>query len=160
GLRLRIVPLFPSKDDRELFSRLLGHNALVDWKELRGAVGVNARVSSSGTVPTGLVVAAVLVVLLLALNELRCVRLPLPGRSRAGPAPRPRARGRWQTGRPSSAGRSASTSRTRTPRRTSSSCFACGATANGRRERSGRARSMQLVRDSATAEAATSADRV
>ena len=83
GLQLRIVPLFPSKEDRQLFSRLLGHNALVDWKELRGAVGAKVRVASSGSVPTGLIVAGVLVALLLALNELRCVRLPLPERERS-----------------------------------------------------------------------------
>ena len=82
GLRLRIVPLFPSAQDRELFSRLLGRNALVNWKELKPAVTGKTEVRSSGAVPTGLIASAVVIALLLALNELWCVRLPLPGRSR------------------------------------------------------------------------------
>jgi hypothetical protein len=81
GLRVRIVPLFPTQQDRDVFTQLVGRKAFVNWNELRGSVASEPHVSSSGSVPTSLILAGVLLALLLAVNELRCVRIPLPSRS-------------------------------------------------------------------------------
>jgi hypothetical protein len=81
-LPLRIVPLFPGTEDRDLFRRMLGRDALVSWKELRGTMGPQATIAPSGTLPVGLIVAGVVAALLLAVNELRCARLYLPRSSR------------------------------------------------------------------------------
>jgi Mg-chelatase subunit ChlD len=83
GLPLRIVPLFPSKENRDFFSRLLGADALISWKKLRGAIGPRASVEQSGALPIGLIVVGSLAALLLALNELHCARLVVPRRTRA-----------------------------------------------------------------------------
>ena len=75
GIRLRIVPLFPSADDREFFRRVLGKDAFVDWRELAegGHRRTEHRLESSG--PGPLVAAALVLILLLAANERWCGRL-------------------------------------------------------------------------------------
>ena len=75
---LRIVPLFASSSDRKVFSRLLGEDALVSWDELRFAGGATANTSLAGVVPRDLVLIGLLLLALLAVNELACARLSLP----------------------------------------------------------------------------------
>jgi hypothetical protein len=82
-LPLRIVPLFPSKEDRDFFGRILGADPLVSWKELSDSIGRQATPGSSGTLPTGLLVVGVLAALLLAVNELQGARVFLPRSTRA-----------------------------------------------------------------------------
>jgi hypothetical protein len=74
---LRIVPLFPSPQDRELFKRLLGEDAVAGWQELQGRIGPKSRNAFSGVLPWTLIGLAVLATLLLAANEWRCGRLEL-----------------------------------------------------------------------------------
>jgi len=82
GTPLRIVALFPSKEDRALFARTMGRSAFVDSKQLRsGRAG--PKVHQEGTFPIALIVVGILAILLLAFNELRGARLVVPrgGRS-------------------------------------------------------------------------------
>ena len=83
---LRIVPLFASSSDRKVFSRLLGEDALVSWDELRFAGGATANTSLAGVAPRDLVLIGLLLLSLLAVNELACARLSLPS-LRTRPAP-------------------------------------------------------------------------
>ena len=69
GIDLRIVPLFPGPDDRELFSRLAGEDAFVYNDELLRNTELEERRSLVGAFPTALLATAALVLLLLALNE-------------------------------------------------------------------------------------------
>ncbi len=69
GIDLRLVPLFPGQDDRELFSRLVGEDAFVYNDELLRNTRLEERRSLVGAFPLGLVAAGALVLLLLALNE-------------------------------------------------------------------------------------------
>jgi hypothetical protein len=69
GIDLRLVPLFPGPDDRELFSRLVGEGAFVYNDELLRNTKLEERRSLVGAFPLGLVAAGALVLLLLALNE-------------------------------------------------------------------------------------------
>ncbi len=82
GTPLRIVALFPSREDRALFARTMGKSAFVDGKQFRtGRAGL--KVHPAGTFPVALIVVGIIAILLLAFNELRCVRLVVPrgGRS-------------------------------------------------------------------------------
>jgi hypothetical protein len=83
GIELRVVPLFPSSDDRAFFRRALGPGAFVTHAELlRNAQSVERRSLQAGF-PAALVVLAGGLLGLLALNELRCGRLDWgPRRSR------------------------------------------------------------------------------
>lgn len=83
GIRLRVVPLFPSSDDRAFFRRALGPGVFVTHAELlRNARSVDRRSLEAGF-PVVLVLLAGGLLGLLALNELRCGRLDWgPPRSR------------------------------------------------------------------------------
>jgi hypothetical protein len=75
GIRLRVVPLFPSNDDRAFFRRALGPGVFVSHAELlRNAQSVERR-SLQADFPVTLVLLAAGLLGLLALNELRCARL-------------------------------------------------------------------------------------
>jgi hypothetical protein len=80
---LRIVPLFPSFADRQFFSRLLGGDAFVSWKELAGRAHGGSRASFAGSSSRTLVLLGLALVLLLAVNEVACGRLSLPRGRRA-----------------------------------------------------------------------------
>jgi hypothetical protein len=69
GIDLRLVPLFPGSDDRELFARLVGEDAFVYNDELLRNTRLEERRSLVGAFPIGLVAVGALVLLLLALNE-------------------------------------------------------------------------------------------
>jgi hypothetical protein len=77
---LRIIPLFPSPQDRELFKRLLGEDAVAGWQELEGRIGPRSRNAFSGVLPWTLIGLGVLATILLAANEWRCGRLELAGK--------------------------------------------------------------------------------
>jgi hypothetical protein len=66
---LRIVPLFPSQEDRALFTRLLGPDAFVANRELLNNATLRERRTLAGSFPAGLVVVGGGLLLLLALNE-------------------------------------------------------------------------------------------
>jgi hypothetical protein len=75
GITLRVVPLFPSSDDRAFFGRALGRGAFVSHAELlRNAQSVERR-SLQADFPVLLVALAAGLLGVLALNELRCGRL-------------------------------------------------------------------------------------
>ncbi|MEP6977123.1 MAG: vWA domain-containing protein [Thermoleophilia bacterium] len=69
GVRLRLIPLFPSREDRELFTRLLGRNAFVGNRELLRNSRLEGRSTLVGRFPWALVAAAVGLLALLAVNE-------------------------------------------------------------------------------------------
>ena len=69
GIDLRLVPLFPGSDDRELFGRLVGEDAFVYNDELLRNTRLEERRSLVGAFPLALVGLGALVLLLLALNE-------------------------------------------------------------------------------------------
>jgi hypothetical protein len=69
GIDLRLVPLFPGPDDRELFSRLVGEDAFVYNDELLRNTKLEERRSVVGAFPAALVAVGALLLVLLALNE-------------------------------------------------------------------------------------------
>jgi hypothetical protein len=69
GIRLRLIPLFPSREDRELFTRLLGQSAFVGHRELLRNSQLEGRHTLVGRFPWALVAAAAGLLALLALNE-------------------------------------------------------------------------------------------
>ena len=75
GIRLRIVPLFPAPDDRQLFGRLAGPEAFVQNDELLANTALEERRTLVGTFPFALVGLIALLLLVLALNERACARL-------------------------------------------------------------------------------------
>jgi hypothetical protein len=83
GLDVRIVPLFPVPADQQFFVRMVGRGAFVDPKLLAPRARAESRARVAGSSPKGFVVAAGVLLLLLAANELACGRLELtrPGRS-------------------------------------------------------------------------------
>ena len=77
---MRIVPLYPLDENRAYFANQVGREAFTDWNRFIAAGGVSARFEPpKAGPPVGLVVAGVILLLALALNELRCRRLDLPG---------------------------------------------------------------------------------
>ena len=75
GLDLRIVPLFPAEDDRELFGRLAGRDAFVRNDELLANSRLEEQRTLVGSFPVLLVAVLAGFLLLLALNEHACRRL-------------------------------------------------------------------------------------
>ena len=69
GIRLRLIPLFPSREDRELFTRLLGPSAFVVNRELLRNSRLEGRSTLVGRFPWGLVAGAAGLLALLAVNE-------------------------------------------------------------------------------------------
>jgi hypothetical protein len=81
GLPIRVVPLFPSSPDREFFERLIGKGGIVEWNELRASGRTRqAKQGLDGSMPLALLTVGVLVIGLLALNELSCGRLAIQSR--------------------------------------------------------------------------------
>jgi hypothetical protein len=78
GTRLRVVPLFPTTEDRELFARMLGSTSFLSWKQLRGVGRAGVKVHEKGALPAALIAIGIIGILLLAINELRCARLVVP----------------------------------------------------------------------------------
>lgn len=75
GIDLRIVPLFPNPQDRELFGRLAGHDAFVRNNELLANSRLEERRTLVGAFPAALTAALAALLLLVALNEQACRRL-------------------------------------------------------------------------------------
>jgi len=74
-VRLRVVPLFPSDDDRQYFRQALGPGAFVTYAELIRNAQATEKRSLESSFPLPLVALGVLLIALLAANELLCARL-------------------------------------------------------------------------------------
>lgn len=76
---MRIVPLYPLDENRAYFASQVGRKAFSDWNRFFARGGITARFEPpSARPPLALVLACVVLLLALALNELRCRRLDLP----------------------------------------------------------------------------------
>jgi len=69
AIDLRIVPLFPPPQDRELFMRLAGPEAFVQHTELLRNTAIEERRTLVGSFPWALVLFAAALLLVVALNE-------------------------------------------------------------------------------------------
>jgi hypothetical protein len=69
GVDLRIVPLFPNAEDRQLFGRTVGPDKFILNKELLRNSEIEERQSLVGDFPLAFVLVAALLLALLALNE-------------------------------------------------------------------------------------------
>lgn len=69
GLDIRLVSLSPSREDRELFTRLFGARAFVGHRELLANSELEERRTLVGSFPSALALAAAALLVLLALNE-------------------------------------------------------------------------------------------
>lgn len=81
GIDLRLVPLRPSSEDRELFTRLFGKGAFVEHTELLANTALEDRRNLTGPFPLLLVLAAAALLAAAAVNEHVCGRLRWRGRS-------------------------------------------------------------------------------
>lgn len=79
GIDIRLVPLSPAQEDRELFMRLFGPEAFVGHRELLANSELEERRTLVGSFPSGLVALAAGLLLLLALNERINARLRWQG---------------------------------------------------------------------------------
>lgn len=75
GIRLRVIPLFPAQEDRQLFTSVAGKGVFVDRPELLRNTTVRERLTLVGSSPWALVGAGAALLALLALNERWCARL-------------------------------------------------------------------------------------
>lgn len=75
GIDLRIVPLFPNAEDRQLFGRTTGPEKFVLNKELLRNSEIEERQTLVGNFPLAFVLVAALLLGLLALNERLCMRM-------------------------------------------------------------------------------------
>ena len=75
GIQLRIVPLFPAPDDRQLLGRIAGADAFVQNNELLANTALEERRTLAGSFPVVLVGMIALLLLVLAVNERACARL-------------------------------------------------------------------------------------
>jgi hypothetical protein len=75
GVDLRVVPLFPNPEDRQLIGRIIGPQAFVLNKELLRNSEVEERQTLVGDFPVAFVLVAALLLGLLALNERLCTRV-------------------------------------------------------------------------------------
>jgi hypothetical protein len=78
GIDLRIVPLFPSDDDRAYFRQALGQRAFVTHAELLRNAQSTQEHSLQADVPWPVIVLGVLLLGFVAVNELLCARLDVP----------------------------------------------------------------------------------
>ncbi len=69
GIDLRVIPLFPQPEDRELFVQLAGRESLVERAELLRNTDVEERQSLVGAFPVALIAAAAALLLVLAAAE-------------------------------------------------------------------------------------------
>ncbi len=78
-LPMRIVPLYPLDENRAYFANQVGRQAFSDWNRFFAKGGITARFEPpSARPPAALVVVGLVLLLALALNELRGRRLDLP----------------------------------------------------------------------------------
>jgi hypothetical protein len=75
GIDLKVIPLFPGPEDRELFVQLVGKESLVARPELLRNTDVQERQTVIGAFPWALAVVGAALLLLLAANERWCGRL-------------------------------------------------------------------------------------
>lgn len=75
GIDLRIVPLFPNPEDRQLFGQIMGPEAFVLNEELLRNSEVEERQTLVGDFPLAFVLVASFLLVLLALNERVCTRV-------------------------------------------------------------------------------------
>lgn len=75
GIDLRIVPLFPNPEDRQLFGRTTGPEKFVLNKELLRNSEIEERQTLVGNFPLAFVLVAALLLAILALNERLCMRM-------------------------------------------------------------------------------------
>lgn len=75
GIDLRVVPLFPNPEDRQLVGRISGPETFVLNRELLRNTEVEERQTLVGDFPYALVLAVAALLALLALNERVCTRL-------------------------------------------------------------------------------------
>jgi hypothetical protein len=76
---MQIVPLYPLDENRAYFANQVGRDAFTDWNRFFASGGISRSFEPREEgVPLGLAGAGVLLLLALALNELRCRRLDLP----------------------------------------------------------------------------------
>lgn len=79
---MRIVPLFPLDENRTYFVNQVGREAFTDWNRFFASGAIARRFEPpSARPPLALVVGGVLLLLVLAVNEVGCRRLDLPGRT-------------------------------------------------------------------------------
>jgi hypothetical protein len=79
GVLIRVVPLFPTPDDREYFARLVGAENLITPSRLAAVTRQKTEGRLEGQNPKTLAFLAGLLVLTLAANEWWCRRLDIPG---------------------------------------------------------------------------------
>jgi hypothetical protein len=79
GILIRVVPLFPTPDDREYFARLVGAENLITPSRLAAVTRRKTEGRLEGQNPKTLAFLAGLLVLTLAANEWWCRRLDVPG---------------------------------------------------------------------------------
>ena len=75
GVDVRVVPLFPTPENRALFERLVGRDAFVDPSRLPDAAGRRPKVTEAAASPRALVILAAMLLLVVAVNERSCARL-------------------------------------------------------------------------------------
>jgi hypothetical protein len=79
---MRIVPLFPLDENRQYFANQVGKDAFADWERFYKSGAIAQRFDPpEARPPLALMVGGVVLLLALALNELRLRRLELPGRT-------------------------------------------------------------------------------
>jgi hypothetical protein len=76
---IRVVPLFPTPDDRQYFARLVGEENLITPSQLAAVRRRKTEGLLEGQNPKTLALLAGILVLTLALNEWWCRRLDVPG---------------------------------------------------------------------------------
>jgi hypothetical protein len=79
GILIRVVPLFPTADDRQYFSRLVGAENMITPSRLAAVRKRKTEGTLEGQNPETLALLAGLLVLTLAVNEWWCRRLDVPG---------------------------------------------------------------------------------
>lgn len=78
-ISMQIVPLYPLDENRAYFANQVGKQAFSDWNRFFASGGITASFEPpSARPPAALVIAGVVLLLALALNELRGRRLELP----------------------------------------------------------------------------------
>ena len=75
GIDLRVIPLFPAPEDKDLFAHIAGKGVFVDRAELLRNTTVRETLTLVGSSPWALVLVAAALLGLLALNERWCARL-------------------------------------------------------------------------------------
>jgi hypothetical protein len=75
GIELRVIPLFPAQEDRDLFARIANESIFVERAELLRNTTVRETLTLVGSSPWWLAAVGAALLALLALNERWCTRL-------------------------------------------------------------------------------------